>query len=315
MDDSQKQSISAGAGAGTAYYFGLGEALGAALVWGVVPIYYKLLAHLDATEVTTYRVIWSVPILLLILWFRGNLVGVASAFADAKTRNFLLLSSFFIGGNWLIYIIAINTEHVLAASLGYFINPLLNVLLAMLILKERINRTQGLSIAIAAIGVAVLAVQAWDTLWISMGLAGFWAGYALLRKVMTVGPMAGLAAETILLTPFCFAYLFWLDAQGQGSAFHSFGSDEWLLIGSAAVTAFPLLLFNSAVKKIDFVTISLIQYIAPTIQFFIGWLMYKEPLTASHIICFTLIWISLAIFTGDAIRAERARRMAVAAGA
>lgn len=272
------------------------------MVWGIIPLYFKALASIDAGEVVAHRILWSLPLLLAILWWRAELPAIRAALAVPRTRALLLLTSLFIAGNWIVYVLAVNGGHVLAASLGYFISPLLTVMLGALVLGERLQPLQWLAVAVAGLGVVVLGVGAWQTLWISLLLAGLWALYSLARRVAVVDAMPGLAVETGLLLPVAFGWIGWQMAQGQA---HPFGQSGWtdvLLVVAGAVTALPLLLFNLAVKKISFATIGLIQYIAPTIQFFLAIFLFREPLTTAHLIAFPLIWAGLALYSWSAWR-------------
>ncbi len=281
---------------------GLLQALGAAFVWGIIPLYFKALASVDAGEVVAHRILWSLPLLLAILWWRSELPAIRAALAVPRTRLLLFLTSLFIAGNWIVYVLAVNGGHVLAASLGYFISPLLTVMLGALVLGERLQRLQWIAVAVAAAGVAVLGAGAWQTLWISLALAGLWALYSLARRVAVVDAIPGLAIETGLLLPVALGWIAWQAAQGQA---HGLGSDGWtdvLLVGAGAVTALPLLLFNLAVKKISFATIGLIQYVAPSIQFVLAVFLFREPLTMAHLIAFPLIWTGLALYSWSAWR-------------
>ncbi|SIN59962.1 chloramphenicol-sensitive protein RarD [Parasphingorhabdus marina DSM 22363] len=289
---------------------GLVQALIACTFWGVMPIYFKLLQVIPPLEVVAHRAIWLVPLLLLILWFRKNISGLKAALADPKILGYLFLSAFFIAANWSIYVWAVQEDHVLAASLGYFISPLLIVFLGSLVLKEKLTRNQWIAVAVAAAGVSVLAVEAWQTLWISLLLAGSWGLYGLIRKVTPVGPMVGLTVETGLLFPLFLAWLIWLSMSPEGIGFGQSWPIDLLLIGGAAVTAIPLLLFAAAVRTVSLTTMGLLQYVAPIMQFLIGVFVYNEPLTTSHMICFGLIWISLAIFSADAWRNAPGRKPA-----
>lgn len=291
---------------------GLIQAVIACVFWGTMPIYFKALQSVGSIEVVAHRIVWSVPLLLIILYFRKNISGLLQSLAEPKLRRLLLLSSVLIAANWLIYVWAVHESHILAASLGYFISPLLSVFMGRIFLKEALSRNQWAAIFIAAAGVSVLAAQAIDTLWISLILAGSWSSYALVRKVAVVGPMVGLTIETgLLFLPFA-AFLMWAEwgAAPIAGAVH-FGDRipiDVLLIGGAVVTAIPLMLFAAAVKKMKLSTLGLLQYIAPTMQFFTGIFIYDEKLTTSHIICFALIWVSLAIFSCDAIKASSRQR-------
>ncbi|MEH6789776.1 EamA family transporter RarD [Parasphingorhabdus sp.] len=291
---------------------GLIQALIACLSWGLMPVYFKLLQNVDALEVVSHRIVWSVPLLLLILYFRKNFASLVAAARDRKLRWLMLTSSCLIAANWLIYVWAVHEDHILAASLGYFISPLMTVLMGRLFLGETLSRSKWIAIAIAAVGVSVLAMQALDTLWISLALAASWSCYALVRKIAEIGPITGLTAETgLLFLPFMLL-LIWLtfNVPASGSDQH-FGDDrtiDLLLIGGSIVTAIPLLLFASAVKKMTLAAIGLLNYLAPTIQFLIGVFVYREAVTLSHMVCFLLIWISLALFSTDSYRAGKAAR-------
>ena len=291
---------------------GLIQALIACVFWGLMPVYFKLLQSVSALEIVAHRIIWSVPLLLVILYFRKNLVSLGAALMNRKLRWTMLASACLIATNWLVYVFAINEDHILAASLGYFISPLLSVLLGRIFLGEPLSRNKWIALAIAAAGVSVLAVQALDTLWISLALAASWSSYGLVRKIADIGPIVGLTAETaILFLPFTL-FLIWLTFSMPTSApSQHFGDDrtiDLLLIGGAVATAIPLVLFAAAVKKMTLGAIGLLNYLAPTIQFLVGVFIYDESMTLSHVICFLLIWISLAIFSTDSYLAGKAAR-------
>lgn len=292
---------------------GLVQALIACTFWGVMPIYFKLLQVIPPLEVVAHRAIWLVPLLIFILWLRKNISGLKAALADPKILKLLLLSSFFIAANWLLYVWAVQEKHVVAASLGYFISPLLSVFLGSLVLKEKLSRNQWIAVSIAAIGVSILAIEAWQTLWISLMLAGSWGLYSLIRKIAPVGPMVGLTVETGLLFPLFIGFFIWQFTQGAEIGFGQSLPIDLLLVGGAAITAIPLLLFASAVRKVSLTTMGLLQYVAPIMQFLIGVFIYDEPLTTSHIICFSLIWISLILFSTDAWRNAPGRKPAAPA--
>jgi len=214
----------------------------------------------------------------------------------------LTISALLISVNWLVYIYAVTSGHIVAASLGYFLNPLLNVLLGYLFLSERLGKLQIIAVILAGLGVAILAVEALDTLWISITLALSFGLYGLVRKTAPVESLPGLSVETMLLAPLAIAYAIWIYQTGPGTGWGSDGTMMALLMLGALVTAVPLLLFGSATRKIGYGTIGFIQYIGPTIQFLFGVLVYGETLSAAIIICFVLIWIALAIFSWDMLR-------------
>ncbi|WP_417620923.1 EamA family transporter RarD [Parasphingorhabdus sp.] len=288
------------------------QALVACVFWGLMPVYFKLLQSVGALEIVAHRIIWSVPLLLIILYFRKNLASLGTALTNGKLRLAMLASASLIAANWLIYVWAVHEDHILAASLGYFISPLLSVFMGRVFLGETLSRNKWIAIAIAALGVSVLAVQALDTLWVSLALAISWSSYGLVRKLADIGPIVGLTAETgILFLPFTL-FLIWLSfGMPPSSSSQHLGDDrtiDLLLIGGSIVTAIPLVLFAAAVKKMTLSAIGLLNYLAPTIQFLVGVFVYNEPLTPSHMICFILIWISLALFSTDSYLTGKAAR-------
>lgn len=294
---SEQQNTSAG------YAFGLGVYF----LWGLVPLFFKLLVHVDAFEIVAHRIIWSVGLLLILLLALGKIGDLRATFAKPRTLLALCASATLIAINWLVYIWAVINDHILAASLGYFLNPLLNVALGTLLLKEKLRPATIAAIALAAIGVAILAASALDTLWISLTLAISFGLYSYVRKVTNAGAIDGLAVETALLSPFFIAYLIWLGVNGE----LMFGSDietDVLLIFAALVTSVPLMLFAAAAKRLTLTTLGFIQYIAPSMVFVIGVFVFNEPLNSGQIACFLFIWAGLALFTVDNLRDARSNR-------
>ena len=286
------------------------QALIACVFWGLMPVYFKLLQSVDPLEIVAHRIVWSVPLLLVILYFRKSLASLWAAMMNRKMRWTMFASACLIGANWLIYVWAVHNDHILAASLGYFISPLLSVFMGKIFLGEPLSRTKWLAIAIAVAGVSLLAVQALDTLWISLALAASWSSYGLVRKIADIGPIVGLTAETgMLFLPFTL-FLVWITFGMPVSTTTQHLGDDWaislLLVGGSFVTAIPLLLFAAAVKKMTLSAIGLLNYLAPTIQFLVGVFVYDEPMTPSHVACFLLIWISLALYSTDSYRAGKA---------
>lgn len=280
-------------------------------LWGLLPIFFKLLHAVTPVEVVAQRVIWSLVLIVGVLAARRNLGALGAALRDRRIVLPLTASALFIGFNWLVYVWSVNNGHVIAASLGYFLNPLVNVALGVLVLKERLRRGQAIAIAIAAVGVAIMAATAFTTLWISVGLAVSFALYGLVRKLTPVAPMVGLGAETLLLAPLALAYLLWL--WGHGGI--SLGQDSYtssLLIFSGALTTVPLILFAMAAQRLPLTTLGLIQYLAPTLQFLCGVLLYGEKLTQGQLISFALIWLGLILFATDSLAAARKNRLAAA---
>lgn len=246
---------------------------------------------------------------MLMMALRGGLAPLFAVLRNLRLMLPLLASALAIAVNWLTYVWAVTTDHVLAASLGYFLNPLVNVLLGVLLLKERLRRGQAIALLIAAAGVTVMAAAAFQTLWISIVLALSFAFYGLVRKLTPVTPMAGLGAETMILLPPALACLGWLA--GNGSL--AFGGDlptSLLIMVSGAVTTVPLLLFALAARRLPMATLGLLQYLAPTLQFLSGVFLYGEPLGRGQIVSFALIWLGLILFAADSYRAARQARTA-----
>lgn len=287
---------------------GLALGLGAYLLWGFLPLYFKALAHVDATEIVAHRILWSLLFLGALLTGFRRWPAVRTALGSRRVMLTLTASAALIGANWLIWVWAVNNGHVLAGSLGYYLNPLVNVLFGTVLLRERLSRAQVGAVLLAAVGVAVLAAGAGSGLWISLSLAATFATYGFLRKIVAVEAVEGLAIETALLTPIAVGWIWWMN-QGAGGGL---GFDAWtttLLVMSGAVTAVPLLLFTAAARRLPYSLLGFLQYIAPSLQFLLAVLVFGEALTTAHIICFGAIWTALAIFSADGwLRAATARR-------
>lgn len=286
-------------------------ALGCYAMWGLLPLFFRLLHHVDPVEIVTQRILWSLLLILVILAVRKGIAPFVAALRDRRLVLPLAGSAIMIGLNWLTYVWAVNEGHVVAASLGYFLNPLVNVTLGVLVLKERLRLPQLLAIAVASVGVAILAASALTTLWISLSLAFSFAFYGLLRKLTPVAPMTGLGVETALLTPLAIAYLLWELSHG-GTGFGQDGPTTALLIISGAVTTVPLVLFAMAAQRLPMATLGLMQYLAPTLQFLCGILLFGEKLSGGQIASFGLIWVGLILFASDGIATARRNRMATA---
>ncbi|WP_416464838.1 EamA family transporter RarD [Sphingomonas sp. VDB2] len=286
-------------------------ALAAYGLWGLLPLFFRLLHHVDPVEIVTQRILWSLLLIVAIIAARKGLPAFLGAMGDRRLVVPLAGSAMMIGVNWLTYVWAVNGGHIVAASLGYFLNPLVNVTLGVLVLKEKLRLPQMLAIGVAAIGVAILAASALTTLWISLALAFSFAFYALLRKLTPVAPMTGLGVETALLTPLAIAYLIW--EMGHGGV--GFGQDmptTALLIISGAVTTVPLVLFAVAAQRLPMATLGLMQYLAPTLQFLCGVLLFGEKLSTGQMASFGLIWLGLIFFASDGIANARRNRLATA---
>lgn len=292
---------------------GLLFGLGAYLAWGVMPLYFKALSHVSPGEILGHRILWSLVLLggLVIAWRRWP--HIRAAIANRRLLMTLMATSALIAVNWLVYIIAIVSGHVLEGSLGYYLNPLVNILMGVLLLGERLTRAQTIATILAAAGVAVLAAGAGSGLWISFTLALSFASYGFLRKIAPVEAVEGLSIETILLAPFALGWILWLEYQGVGGLSHWSWTTSILLILGGAITAIPLLMFTAAAKRLPFSTLGFLQYVAPSIQFLLAVLVFGEHLTVAHIVCFAAIWTALAIFTLDGVRRSVVARRGAAA--
>ena len=290
---------------------GVIAAIGTYSIWGMLPLFFRLLHHVDPIEIVTQRVIWSVILILVLLAARKGLAAFVAALRTPRLVLPLMASAVMIAINWLVYVWAVNDGHVVACSLGYFLNPLVSVGLGVVILKERLRRGQMLAIAIAAVGVAILAAAALTTLWISLALAISFALYGLIRKLTPVAPMTGLGVETLLLVAPAIGYLIWLSGHGG----ISFGQDvptTGLLILAGGVTTVPLVLFATAAQRLALATLGLLQYLAPTLQFLCGVVLLGETLSQGQMLSFGLIWLGLILFASDSYAAARRNRLATA---
>ncbi len=271
-------------------------------------MYFHLLQAVPAWQVVAHRVAWSAVLLGALIIVLGKRDALVAAFTRRRVALALAASAVLIAINWLLYIWAVHEGRVIAASLGYFLNPMLNVLIGWAVLRERLTRVQWLAIAVVAAGVGVLAVSAFDDLWIALTLAGSFALYGLVRKLTPVAPMVGLTVETLVLLPVALLALGWWASRGELAFGGSFGLREALLIASGAVTALPLVLFARAAQRLPLSTLGLVQYLSPTMQLLSGVFLLGEAVTPAHRIAFPLIWAGLAIYSWALWRSERQRR-------
>ena len=301
--------MGAGDGGAPRSLAGVVYALGAFGLWGGFPLYFKAVAGVPALEVLAHRVVWSVFWVALLLLLMRQWSAVRAAFSAPRIVGMLLVSALLISTNWLIFIWAVAHERVLEGSLGYFITPLVSVLLGRLVLRERLRPAQWGAVTLAALGVAWALVGFGALPWISLGLAVTFGGYGLVRKVVVVGAVPGLFVETLLLAPPALAYLLWLGREGAGS-FASAGLGFDLLLAAAGlVTATPLILFAQAARRLRLATVGLLQYIVPTLQMLLAVFAFGEACTPSHAVTFGCIWAALALYSADLWR-DRGRPVA-----
>ena len=284
---------------------GLVLGISAYAFWGILPIYFKALRAVPSVDIVAHRILWSVPILALLLSVAGAWDEVGAALRNRRAMLLLGVTALLIGANWLLYVYAVNSGHILAGSLGYYLNPLANVLLGRIVLKERLSWLQWAAVALAAAGIAALAAGALGQLWISIALCLSFASYGLLRKIAPVDATAGLAIETALLAPFAAAWLVWSFSSGQPT-FGDSSADIVLIAVAGVVTTVPLLLFTAAARRLPYSMLGMLQFIAPTLQFLIAVLLYGEPFTTAHAIAFGAIWAALGLYVIAIVRHARA---------
>jgi chloramphenicol-sensitive protein RarD len=275
---------------------GLAAGLGAFSIWGLAPVYFKQLAAVRADEIIAHRVVWSVLFLGFVLLFRKRGAVVAHLRLTRREFQALCLTSLLISANWLLFVHAVNTDRILATSLGYFINPLMSVVLGLLVFRERLVPAQTLAVLIAAAGTAYMAWRLGQVPWISLTLAGSFAAYGVIRKLLNVGPMVGLFWETLIISPLALVWLWRLGQDGVLLFDLSRPGLALLLAGTGILTVAPLLLFAAGVKRIALTTIGLLQYLAPSITFILAIFVYGEAFTMDHAITFGLVWLGLILF-------------------
>ncbi|HEY7639399.1 MAG TPA: EamA family transporter RarD [Steroidobacteraceae bacterium] len=288
---------------------GLAAAASAFFIWGLLPLYLKLLHAVPVVQITAYRLVWGCLFAFLWLWTRGAVGQVRAALANPTTRWRLFASATLISVNWLTYVYGIAANRVVETSLGYFINPLVNVLLGVLLLSERLNAAQWTAVTIAAAGVAWLTWTAGHPPWISLTLAFSFGLYGLVRKVISVDALAGFASETLLLAPLGIAYIVWCEVTASGVVTTGGLGLNLLLMVGGPITAIPLVLFAFGARRIPYSTVGLLQYIGPTIQLILAVFAFGEPFSGPRVAGFVLIWTALALYAADGV--WRARKMTV----
>lgn len=291
---------------------GIGYALGAYFIWGIAPAYFKLVKEVPATEIMTHRVIWSALFMLLLITLTRSWAQVRSVLAQPKKVLLLALTAVTIGGNWLLFIWAVNNQHMLEASLGYFINPLINVVFGMLFLRERFRRLQWLAVLLATTGVLVQLWQFGSLPIIGLGLALSFALYGLVRKKIQVDAQSGMLIETLWLFPLAAIYLFGFADSATSHLSANAMSLNLKLVAAGIITTIPLMLFAAACARLRLSTVGFFQYLGPTLMFLLAVLFYGESLTPDKMVTFGFIWVALAVFIIDAVAFSARARMRVA---
>jgi chloramphenicol-sensitive protein RarD len=274
-------------------------------VWGIVPLYWKQLAAIDSLELIAHRHVWSLLFVLAVVGWRGAWPDVRRALDGGPAIMVNFAGAVLLTGNWLIYVWGVNTGHVIECSLGYFLVPLVNVASGRFVLHEHLRPAQWLAIALATAGVGWLIARLGRPPWIALGLAATWGGYSLMRKKSPLGPLVGLTAETMLLSPAAIGFLVWQFYTGRGALGRVDLTTHALVLSSGVITAIPLLLFAFGARRIRLSTLGLLQYIAPTVQFAIGRWFYHEAFSRDRALSFIAIWAGLALYTADNLLAQR----------
>lgn len=283
--------------------------------WGLAPIYFRAIRHVPTAEVLAHRILWSLLFLAVLVAWWGKGAEIRQALHDVRARRILVATTLLIAVNWLTFIWAVAHDEVLQASLGYYMNPLINVFLGFVFLRERLRRAQWWSVALAAAGVSYLTVSVGQAPWIALILGWTFGFYGLLRKTVRADPLTGLLVETMFLTPAAVGYLTWLLVTGTGTfAAHSRATDL-LLLAAGVVTATPLLWFTHAARRLRLTTVGFLQYLAPSLHLLLAVVYFGESFTPVHRTSFACIWTALALFTLDAWRRSRAALRALAPSA
>jgi chloramphenicol-sensitive protein RarD len=291
---------------------GFAAAAAAFAIWGVFPLYFHPLHQISAFQVIAHRVVWSCVFVLVWMAMRGELPTLRATLANRSVVWRLAVTATLITVNWVVYVWAVMNGHVVEASLGYFINPLVNVLLGVALLSEKLTRAQWTAVGLAATGVAYLTIVAGGLPWIALTLAFSFGTYGLMRKVVKVESLPGLATETLVLLPFAAVYLLWCESAGNGALGHAGPNIAALLIGSGPLTAIGLFLFAYGARLLPYSTLGLLQYIAPTLQLVCGVFAFHEPFERTRAVGFALIWTALLIYAGEGLWLSRKQQRAFA---
>ena len=288
---------------------GILAGLSAFFLWGILPVYWKALKLVPSMEILCHRILWSLVFLMIVIHFRHQKSWYSTMKANPKHGLIYLASSFLISVNWFIYIWSVNAGYIVESSLGYFINPLVNVVLGVVFLRESLRRGQWVAVGLAAIGVIWMTWQYGQVPWIALTLAFSFGSYGLIRKMGPLHALNGLAIETTILLPPVLSYLVFLEVTGRGSFLNGNFSTIMLLLGAGLVTAIPLVLFATAVKLVQLSTVGIMQYLAPTLQLLVGVLIYHEDFSPARFQGFLIIWIALIIYSADSLVAHRSKRI------
>ncbi|WP_239692492.1 EamA family transporter RarD [Microbulbifer mangrovi] len=286
---------------------GLLAGLGAYLIWGFAPLYFKLLGGLSAPEILAHRSIWSLLLALILLAVLGKLHGLKAVLSSRKAMLALLVSTALISTNWLIFIWAVVNDHLLDASLGYYINPLISVLLGVMVLGEKLRPLQWIAVALAALGIGYELWQFGSLPLVALGVALTFGFYGLVRKKTPVDSLTGMTVETLFLLPLAVGFLFWTSSPTSNLLNNSWELNGLLLL-AGPITLTPLLLFNIAARRLNLSTLGFLQYLGPTLMFFLAVLLYNEPFDKAKLVTFIFVWTALGFYSADALVLRRKRR-------
>ncbi|TBY83846.1 EamA family transporter RarD [Rhizobium leguminosarum] len=286
---------------------GFAFALTAYLLWGFLPIYMKAVAHISPAEVIAHRIVWSLPLAGIVLIVLGRTQDIRAALSSPRMLAMAALTASLITVNWGTYVWAIGAGHSLDAALGYFINPLFSIFLGAVFLKEKLQPLQIAAIALAALAVAILALDSGGIPWVALTLAVSWGFYALLRKTLPLGPNQGFFLEVLILSGPALLYILYLEFGGQGHLYRTGLADTILLLGCGVITAVPLMIYANGAKLLKLSTIGIMQYIAPTMIFLIAVFVFHEPFGTARMIAFPLIWAGLFLYSWSMLKGSRGR--------
>src|SRR5512146_2607878 len=284
---------------------GILNGIGAYILWGLFPVYWKLLHQVPALQVIGHRISWSFLLLIVVVLLTRQWKDFRSAALTSRMLGIYFIAAVLLTVNWLVYVWGVNAGFIVETSLGYFINPLFSVLLGVIFLRERLRPAQWIPVAIAAVGVIYLTIVYGRLPWIALSLAFSFGFYGFVKKLAPLGSLYGLTLETALVFPIALIYLAFVGVTGTGAFLHEGLQTDLLLIGAGAVTTIPLLMFASAARQIPLTVVGLLQYIAPTLQFLIGVFIYREPFDHAHLIGFGIVWVALVIFWVENFTAQR----------
>ena len=285
---------------------GILYAAAAFILWGIFPLYFHAIREVPPLEILGHRMLWSLLFLAIVLTVRQQWKWLPQVVRQPRVLGAFVASALLLSSNWFVYIWSVNNGHVLDASLGYFINPLINVMLGMLVLKETLRRGQWLAIGLAACGVAWLTWSAGELPWIALILGISFACYGLLRKTAALAALEGLSLETMLLFPLALGYVVWLTVHGQNAFVNTdTGATRWLLAAAGPITAIPLLLFAAGARKISMSALGLLQYLSPSLQALLGVWVFHEAFPQERLIGFAIIWTALALYVAEGLWVSR----------